>query len=193
MNAMQQEILFSGFGGQGVMFAGQLLAYAAMSEDLHVTWIPSYGPEMRGGTAHCFVVISNEPIGSPVVRHPKVAVVFNKPSFEKYEPLVSAEGLLARDSSLVEASSERSNITELAVPATELADALGNIRLANVVMLGAMLAARPILPLDALERVLDEHIPPHRRELLGPNIEALHKGAAFAADLIGTPLKQADK
>jgi 2-oxoglutarate ferredoxin oxidoreductase subunit gamma len=85
---MQEEFVFAGFGGQGVMFVGQLLAYAAMGEGFEVTWIPSYGPEMRGGTAHCFVVIGDKPIGSPITRQPKVAAVFNNPSFEKYEPLV---------------------------------------------------------------------------------------------------------
>jgi len=176
---MQQEFLFSGFGGQGVMFAGQLLAYAAMSEGFHVTWIPSYGPEMRGGTAHCFVVLSDGPIGSPIVRHPEVAVVFNSLSFEKYELSVAAGGLLAYDGSLISASSQRTDITELAVPATGMADELGNTRLANVVMIGAVLTARPIMPLEAIERMLDEHIPQHRRELLGLNIEALHRGAAY--------------
>lgn len=180
---MQEEFLFSGFGGQGVMFAGQLLSYAAMNEGFHVTWIPSYGPEMRGGTAHCFVVIGDKPIGSPVVRHPKVAVVFNIPSFEKYDPLVAAGGLLARNSSLIPASSHRTDITDLAIPATELADELGNMRLANVIMLGAVLTTRPVLAIKALEQALDEHIPSHRRELLGLNIDALHKGAAVAASL----------
>jgi 2-oxoglutarate ferredoxin oxidoreductase subunit gamma len=182
---MQQEFLFSGFGGQGVMFAGQLLAYAAMSKGFHVTWIPSYGPEMRGGTAHCFVVISDGLIGSPIVRHPKVAVVFNNPSFEKYESSVAAGGLLAYDASLISTSSQRTDLTELAVPATEMADELGNTRLANVIMLGAVLTARPIMPLEAIERMLDEHIPSHRRELLGLNLEALHRGAAYERKLTG--------
>lgn len=181
---MQEEFLFSGFGGQGVMFVGQLLAYAAMDEGFHVTWIPSYGPEMRGGTAHCYVVISDGPIGSPVVRRPKVAVAFNIPSFEKYESLVAAGGLLTRNASLVPASSQRADITELAVPASELADELGALRLANVVMLGAVLTARPVLPIKAIEKAVDLHIPSHRRDLLPLNIEALHKGAAFAASLI---------
>lgn len=182
---MQEEFLFSGFGGQGVMFVGQLLSYAAMNEGFHVTWIPSYGPEMRGGTAHCFVVISEKPIGSPVVRRPKVAVVFNIPSFEKYDPLVAPGGLIARNSSLIPASSRRTDITELAIPATELAEELGNMRLANVVMLGAVLAAHPVLPIQALEQALDEHIPSHRRELLGLNVDAIHKGAAVAASPAG--------
>ncbi|MBN1426825.1 MAG: 2-oxoacid:acceptor oxidoreductase family protein [Anaerolineae bacterium] len=183
---MQQECLFSGFGGQGVMFAGQLLAYAAMSEGFHVTWIPSYGPEMRGGTAHCFVVISDQPIGSPMVKHPQAAVVFNQPSYEKYEPLVATGGLLAFDSSVISASGLRADITDLAVPAARVAEELGNIRLANVVMLGAMLTARPIMSLKSIESMLDEHIPPHRRDLLGANIDALRKGAALAADYVGS-------
>jgi 2-oxoglutarate ferredoxin oxidoreductase subunit gamma len=180
---MQEEFLFSGFGGQGIMFVGQLLAYAAMNEGFHVTWIPSYGPEMRGGTAHCFVVIADKPIGSPVVRHPKVAVVFNIPSFEKYDALVAPGGLISRNSSLIPASSRRTDTTELAVPASGLAEELGNMRLANVVMLGAVLAARPILPIKALEQALDEHIPAHRRDLLQMNIDAIHKGADVAARL----------
>ncbi len=180
---MQETFLIAGFGGQGVMFAGQLLAYAGMSEGREVTWIPSYGPEMRGGTAHCFVVISDKPIGSPIVKHPQVAMVFNNPSFDKYELLVITGGVLARNASLVTRTSARTDITELPVPAAELADDIGDLRLANVVMLGAVLTARPIIPLDAIRRALDEHIPPHRRDMLAFNYEALNKGAEFAASL----------
>src|SRR5574341_1968299 len=108
---MQEEFLFAGFGGQGVMFAGQLLAYAGMHEDMEASWIPSYGPEMRGGTAHCFVVLSDKPIGSPVVKHPKTIVVFNNPSFIQYEPLVAPNGLLAMNVSLIKERSLRSDIT----------------------------------------------------------------------------------
>lgn len=183
---MQEEFLFAGFGGQGVMFVGQLLAYAAMSEGYEVTWIPSYGPEMRGGTAHCFVVISDKPIGSPIVRYPKTVVVFNNPSFEKYEASLAAGGLLARNASLIGASSMRTDIIDLGCPATALADELGNSKLANVVMLGAVLAARPVIPVEAVKRALDEHIPAHRRDLLGLNYKALERGAEFAANLMQT-------
>jgi len=174
---MQEEFLFAGFGGQGVMFAGQLLAYAAMDEGFEVTWIPSYGPEMRGGTAHCYVVISDRPVGSPIVRTPRFVVAFNKPSFEKYESVVAPGGLLARNSSLIDIHSARTDITELAVPAAEIADSVGNLRLANVVMLGAILAARPVLPMDALRRGLEKHIPAHHRDQLERNFEALRRGA----------------
>jgi 2-oxoglutarate ferredoxin oxidoreductase subunit gamma len=182
---MQDEFLFAGFGGQGVMFAGQLLAYAGMDEGMEVTWIPSYGPEMRGGTAHCYVILSDRPIGSPIVKNPKVAVVFNNPSFERYEPLVANGGMLVRNSSLVGQSSERSDITELAVPATRIADEVGNLRLANVVVLGAMLTIHPTLSLDAIKAALEAHMPAHRMDMLPMNLEALERGAAFAIEETG--------
>jgi 2-oxoglutarate ferredoxin oxidoreductase subunit gamma len=181
---MQEEFLFAGFGGQGVMFAGQLLAYAAMDEGFEVTWIQSYGPEMRGGTAHCYTVISDRPIGSPVVRHPKVAVAFNSPSFEKYEPLVAPGGLVVRNSSLITAHSQRTDITELAIPGTGTADELGNLRLANMVLLGAVLMGRPVLSIDALKHALNHHIPEHRRDLLDLNYDALERGAELARSLV---------
>jgi 2-oxoglutarate ferredoxin oxidoreductase subunit gamma len=182
---MQDEFLFAGFGGQGVMFAGQLLAYTGMDEGMEVTWIPSYGPEMRGGTAHCHVIISDKPIGSPIVKNPKVAVVFNNPSFERYEPLVASGGLLVRNASLVEQSSERRDITELAVPATRIADEAGNLRLANVAMLGAMLTVHPTLPIEALKAALEAHMPAHRMDMLPMNLEVLERGAAFALEKAG--------
>lgn len=179
---MQEEFLFAGFGGQGVMFAGQLLAYTAMDEGKEVTWIPSYGPEMRGGTAHCYVVVSDSPIGSPIVRYPKIAVVFNSPSFEKYEASVAPGGLLAVNSSLIDLATTRDDITELRVPASDIADELGNLRLTNLAILGAVLTLRPTITVEAMVRGLDAHIPDHRRNLLPANIEALQRGAAFARD-----------
>jgi 2-oxoglutarate ferredoxin oxidoreductase subunit gamma len=177
---MQEEFVFSGFGGQGVMFIGQLLAYAAMDNDMNVTWIPSYGPEMRGGTAHCFVVISDKMIGSPVVSRPGVGVIFNRPSFGKYEPVIARNGLLVVNSSLVpEAETRRDDLTLLKVPATDLAYELENARLANVIMMGAILTMRPVLPVAALRQALDNHIPAHRRGMLEANYQALRIGADF--------------
>lgn len=181
---MHESFVFSGFGGQGVMFVGQLLAYAAMDVGLEVTWIPSYGPEMRGGTAHCYVVISDKSIGSPLVSRPRTAVVFNNPSFEKYEQIVAEGGLLASNSSLIAASTSRTDITFLPVPGTSIADELGSLRIANLVMLGAVLTAHPVLPLEAIRQALDEHIPPRRRDLLDLNLAAVDRGAEFAAALI---------
>lgn len=180
---MQEEFLFSGFGGQGVMFAGQLLAYTAMDQGLEVTWIPSYGPEMRGGTAHCYVVMSDRPVGSPIVRNPKVVVAFNKPSFDRYEALVAPGGLLVVNASLVEAETLRTDMDELRVPATEIADEVGSLKLANIVLLAAALTARPVISLDALKHGLELHIPKHRRDMLEMNYKAMQRGADFTRQL----------
>lgn len=174
---MHDEIIFSGFGGQGALFAGQLLAYAALDAGLHVTWIPSYGPEMRGGTAHCTVVVSDEPIGSPLVRRPSSVVALNLPSFEKYEPLVKPGGLLIYNKSLILAQPSRADIRYVAVPANMIAEELGNVRQANVALLGAYVAASGVLPLTAVETALDQHLPPRQRKYLESNKEALRRGA----------------
>lgn len=179
---MQEQFVFAGFGGQGVMFVGQLLAYAAMDNGLHVTWIPSYGPEMRGGTAHCTVVISDRPIGSPLVTNPNVAIAFNNPSFTKYAKVASE--LIAYNSSLVDQHTERTDIHVLPVPASELADELGNMRMMNMVMLGAVLTVRPVLPLDTIEYALRNHIPSHHADLLGLNFQALESGAEFVRESV---------
>ncbi|NWF67516.1 MAG: 2-oxoacid:acceptor oxidoreductase family protein [Chloroflexi bacterium] len=177
---MQEEFLFSGFGGQGVMFVGQLLAYAGMAEGLHVTWIPSYGPEMRGGTAHCFVILSDKEIGSPVVRYPRTGIVFNLPSFDKYESEIAPGGLLVVNSSLINKQITRADIEALYVPATGIADELGELKMANIVMLGALLTARPVLPLAAIRKALAGHMPAHRRHLLERNFTALERGASVS-------------
>ena len=173
---MQSEIIISGFGGQGVLFAGQLLAYAAMDSDLHVTWIPSYGPEMRGGTANCTVIIANEEIGAPTVRHPRSALVLNLPSFKKYEPLVSTGGNLIVNSSLIESTSSRSDIKTAYIPANDIAEEIGNKRLVNMVMLGGWLRNDPVLDLEALENALSNHLPKRHLHLLEMNFQALKIG-----------------
>jgi len=175
---MQLEVVISGFGGQGSLFAGQLLAYAALDYGRHVTWIPSYGPEMRGGTAHSTVVISDEPIGSPLVRHPTSAIALNLPSFEKYEGLIKPEGLLVYNKSLIVATPGRADIRYVAVPANVIAEELGNLRQANVVLLGAYLAVTGLLPLKSVETALDNHLSERQRSFLASNKEALRRGAA---------------
>jgi 2-oxoglutarate ferredoxin oxidoreductase subunit gamma len=177
---MQTEIIFAGFGGQGVLFAGQILAFAGMDAGLSVTWMPSYGPEMRGGTANCTVIISDEEIGSPTVSRPKAVVAMNLPSLDKYEPRVANDGVLIVNSSLVNREVQRSDITSLMIPANELAEAIGNRRLTNMVILGALLEKLPILPLSAIEEALNVHLPERHRRFLKSNIEALNQGAAFA-------------
>lgn len=180
---MQEEIIISGFGGQGALFAGQLLAYAGMNQGKHVTWIPSYGPEMRGGTAHCTVVVSDEPIGSPLVRHPSAAIVMNNPSLDKYQPLVKPGGVLVVNSSLITQPITRDDIAVALIPANAIADELGDSRLMNIVLLGAFLALRPIIPLEAIDSALADHISQRHRHLLPANAKALRRGAALANPL----------
>ncbi|MBE2233888.1 MAG: 2-oxoacid:acceptor oxidoreductase family protein [Anaerolinea sp.] len=186
---MHEEIIISGFGGQGALFAGQLLAYAGMDSGKHVTWIPSYGPEMRGGTAHCTVVISDEPIGSPMVRNPSAVIALNLPSLDKYEGLVKPGGVLIYNSSLVERAVSRADIRVAPTPANaismeETAPLLegkpGDARLANVVMLGALVQATGLLPLEAIEAALAAHLPQRHRRWLEPNGRALRRGAGIA-------------
>jgi 2-oxoglutarate ferredoxin oxidoreductase subunit gamma len=177
---MHEEVIVSGFGGQGALFTGQLMAYAGMAEGRFVTWIPSYGPEMRGGTAHCVVIISDAPIGSPIIRCPSAAIVLNRPSFDKYEPLVKAGGVLIVNSSLIDCSSERADIVCVRAPGNDLAIELGDVRMANVVLLGALLAVRPIVSFESVLTVLEEHIPARRRKIVEPNKEALRRGASYA-------------
>jgi 2-oxoglutarate ferredoxin oxidoreductase subunit gamma len=177
---MQQEIIISGFGGQGTLFAGQLLAYAAMDSGYHVTWIPSYGPEMRGGKARCTIVVSDEAIGSPLVRRPSAAVVLNIPSMEAFEPAVKSSGVLVVNSSLVPQKSERTDLDVFYVPASDMATELGNVRIANVICLGALVQATGVVSFEAIEQALDDHLPERHRKLLGLNKEALRKGAALA-------------
>ncbi|OQA38149.1 MAG: Pyruvate synthase subunit PorC [Chloroflexi bacterium ADurb.Bin325] len=179
---MNEEIIISGFGGQGALFAGQLLAYAALDAGLHVTWIPSYGPEMRGGTAHCTVVMADQAIGSPQVRRPTTVIALNLPSFEKYEPLVKPGGCLIYNSSLISAAAARADIRYVPVPANVIAEELGNVRQANVALVGAYLAVTGVLPLAAVELALDRHLPERQHRYLESNKQALRRGAEAVLD-----------
>lgn len=189
---MHEEIIISGFGGQGALFAGQLLAYAGMDSGRHVTWIPSYGPEMRGGTAHCTVVVSDEPVGSPLVRNPSAVIALNLPSLDKYEGLVKPGGVLIYNSSLIERPVYRTDLVAIPVPANDISIELtaplmagqegrpGDARLANVVCLGALMQATGIVSLQAVEAALQMHLPERHQRWLDPNKVALRRGAATA-------------
>jgi len=177
---MQTEIVFAGFGGQGVLFAGQILAFAGMDSGKEVTWMPSYGPEMRGGTANCTIIIADEEIGSPMVRHPKAVVAMNLPSLDKYESSLPKGGVLIINGSLVNRNTTRTDIIHVTVPANEIAEKLGNKRLANVVLLGALLEKLPVLPMSAIDDALNNHLPERHRKFLTANLEALRLGAAYA-------------
>lgn len=176
---MHEEMIFAGFGGQGVLFAGQLLAYCALAENKHVTWIPSYGPEMRGGTANCTVVVSDDPIGSPVSQYPSIVVVFNNPSFEKYNEMVKPGGLLVINESLVTFASQRDDIDRVLIPATTLATEMGEVRMTNMLLFGAMLAHRPIVSPETVQHVLVEKLGERKAHLHDINLQALERGIAF--------------
>ena len=179
---MQSEVIISGFGGQGTLYAGQVYAYAGMDEGRHVTWLPSYGPEMRGGTANCTVVISDEEIGSPSALHPRAVIALNLPSLDKYEPLVAPGGFLIVNQSMVNREPTRTDIHWLTIPANDIARELGNERAANMVLLGALEGNMKALPDGALERALAAHTAERLKKFIGLNIEALHRGAEYKVD-----------
>lgn len=178
---MQNEIIISGFGGQGTLYAGQLLAYAAMDEGKHVTWIPSYGPEMRGGTANCTVVISDQEIGSPSVKYPKAVLAMNLPSLDKYEPLMATGGCLIVNQSMVNRAVTRADLRVVVLPANAIAMEIGNERATNMVMLGALMANMDILPEGALERALKAHTSQRLQKFVDMNTRALARGAEYRA------------
>jgi 2-oxoglutarate ferredoxin oxidoreductase subunit gamma len=178
---MQTEIVIAGFGGQGVLFAGQLLSYAAMDAGKAVTWIPSYGPEMRGGTANCTVIISDEEIGSPNVRYPQAVIAFNLPSLDKYESQVKAGGILVVNASLVNRPVQRTDIKSVAIPANEIAEQIGDKRLTNMVLLGGLLANLPVLSVQVIEDAIRIHTPTRHARLVPMNVQALQMGATFIA------------
>ena len=178
---MSHEVIMAGFGGQGIMLMGQLLAEAGMRSGMQVSWMPSYGPEMRGGTANCSVMISEVPIGNPVANVPSAAIVMNIQSYDKFEPRVVPGGVLLVNSSLVTKSSSRTNITQFLVPANEIASEIGDNRVANMVMLGAYLQASKAVSMEEVLKALELRLPEHRRNLLPMNQQALERGMAIAA------------
>jgi 2-oxoglutarate ferredoxin oxidoreductase subunit gamma len=184
---MHQEIIISGFGGQGALFAGQLLAYGALAEGRHVTWIPSYGPEMRGGTANCTVIVSDDEIGSPLVRRPTAAIVLNPPSYDRYEPLIQKEGVLLSNASLITTTSKRTDIRAIAINANEIAAEIGAAQMANVVLVGALVAATGVVKIETLDRVLEEHVSARHRDKLELNKLALRRGVGIVS---GEEIKQ---
>jgi 2-oxoglutarate ferredoxin oxidoreductase subunit gamma len=177
---MQEEIIISGFGGQGQLFAGQLLAYAGMMEGRKVAWIPSYGPEMRGGTANCTVVIGDEDVGSPVVLHPSAVVAMNPPSLDKYEPALVPGGVLVINTSLGARAPKRSDLRIASVDASELAlQAAGNDKLANMVALGTLLALLPVVSAESVLTALRKVLGAKKASLYDANEKALRRGIAF--------------
>jgi 2-oxoglutarate ferredoxin oxidoreductase subunit gamma len=177
---MHESVIMSGFGGQGILLMGQLLCYAGMHEGKNVTWMPSYGPEMRGGTANCTVMISSDRVGSPVTRFPQSLVAMNKASLDKFEEAIQKGGFLVINSSLVDREPTRTDLQFIKVPANKIAEEAGTLQVTNMAALGAYVAGRGIVSLDSVLIALRRMIPEHRKELLAVNEEALRRGAETA-------------
>lgn len=170
------SLLIAGFGGQGILFAGKLLAQSAMLEGRHVTWFPSYGAEIRGGTANCTVIISDDMIGSPVVRQPDSLLIMNEASMKKFEPLLKPQGLLIINTSLIKNLPERSDIEIIKIKATDIAEEFGSSQIANMVMLGALIAKTRIINPGTISTALKEIIPEHRKNVIQINERAFKGG-----------------
>jgi 2-oxoglutarate ferredoxin oxidoreductase subunit gamma len=175
---MRHEVILAGFGGQGMMLAGQLLAYAGMLEEKKVSWYPSYGPEMRGGTANCTVVVTDEEVGSPVVSQANAVIAMNRPSLERFEDTLRPGGVLLYNSTLIDLKPQRGDIRAIPVPANALADQLGDKRVANMVILGALLEATGAVKAESVVASLRKTLPARRQGLIPLNERALDEGAA---------------
>jgi len=171
------NVIMAGFGGQGLMFIGKLLAYSSMKSGKHVTWIPSYGPEMRGGTANCTVVMSDEEIGSPVITSPQVLIILNNPSLEAFEPRLQPQGILFLNSSLVTRQVARNDMEVISIPADDIAAEVGEKRAANMVMLGAYIARTKVVSEEKILEGLKELSA--KKQFLDINMRAFQKGREY--------------
>ena len=177
---MLQEMIFAGFGGQGVLSMGKLLAYAAMKEGKEISWMPSYGPEMRGGTANCMVNVSDQPISSPIVTEYDVVVVLNLPSLTKFEPKVKKGGILIWESSTIKQAPTRDDIKVIALPAIDkAANELKNVKVMNMLVLGALTKANPIVKKESLITALKETLPERHHKLIPLNEKAIELGMSL--------------
>jgi 2-oxoglutarate ferredoxin oxidoreductase subunit gamma len=176
---MTKQILIAGFGGQGVLFAGKLLAYEGLLDGKEVSWLPSYGPEMRGGTANCSITVSDAPIGSPIVANPDILIAMNKPSLDKYLNETRVGGQIFYDSSLIEGKVEREGVEIYPIPATRLADDEGLKTLANIIMLGNMIAKNDFVTLDGAKKALTKVVSERHKDLLDFNAKALTLGFEY--------------
>ena len=170
------QILIAGFGGQGVLFAGKFLAYKGLTEDMQVSWLPSYGPEMRGGTANCSVVLSDSPVGSPIITNPDVLVAMNLPSLQKFVDSVVPGGQIFLDSTLIDVKVERTDVKVFYVPATQLAKDAGFGTLANMVLAGKVLKESAAVPFAGNKETLEAFIPAKKANLIEANCKALQIG-----------------
>lgn len=175
---MMDKVIIAGFGGQGVMFLGKVMAYAGMGSDLELCWIPSYGPEMRGGTANCSVILSDEEIYSHVIDFADCAIVLNKPAYDKFAPRVKAGGVLVVNSSLAKLEDTRDDITIIEIPATDMANELGNTSIANMICMGALLPHLKLINFEKVEKAMTK-LTAKRPELMDINLKAINMGMEF--------------
>ena len=173
---MNHEIIIAGFGGQGVLFAGKLMVYTGMIFDKSVSWLPSYGPEMRGGTCNCHIILNDTSVGSPYVVNPTEAIILNKPSFDKFEDSILPGGKLFYDSSLCDNEHKRTDIEYIGIPATTMAYDMNASKLANMIITGKVLKETKMFDLDDVFTALSKLIPPKRAEMLEINIKAIEAG-----------------
>lgn len=176
---MQSEVMFAGFGGQGILLIGKILAHTAMEEGYEVAWVPSYGPEMRGGTAYCTVVISDRPIGSPIIKNPMHLIAMNRPSLEKFASIVKPGGVILINSSLIPINSGRSDVDELLVPANDIAADIGNVRAANIVALAAFVARSKVVNFDLMRESVKKEFA-KKAKFIPLNMEAIDRGKKAA-------------
>ena len=172
------NIVFAGFGGQGILFAGKVVAYAGLIEGRELSWLPSYGPEMRGGTANCSICLSDEPIGSPLVTNPNVLIAMNRPSLDKFVNEVEPGGTILLDSSLIDERVERDDVTVFYVPASKLAEENGLKGLANIILVGKLRKELAFCTEETLDKALQKCIPASKADMLGFNRKALEIGKA---------------
>lgn len=176
---MEYQIVIAGFGGQGLLFSGKVLAYAALMEQRELSWLPSYGPEMRGGTANCNVIISDSPVGSPIVQNPNVLMVMNTPSLDKYEKTVAPGGKIFVDSSLVSRKVERTDVEVRYIPATKMAGDMGIPTLANMILLGAIVKSTGCVGDEAVLAGLRKIVSAKHADLLEANLQAIQAGKDY--------------
>lgn len=179
---MTNEVIMSGFGGQGIMLMGQLITYAGMLENKNVSWIPSYGPEMRGGTAYCSIIISDEPIGAPIVTEPSIVVAMNLPSLDKFENSLRPGGTLIINSSLIERDAKRTDIKVYKIPANDIANEIGNNKVTNMVVLGAIIAATNSVDANSVLKAFAKMFA-KKPSLLEINETALKQGAEYISKI----------
>ncbi len=176
---MTHQILLAGFGGQGILFSGKFLAYDGLLEEKEVSWLPSYGPEMRGGTCNCSVILSDTKIGSPIVSNPDILIAMNLPSLDKFEKDAVSGGKIFVDSSLIDRKIERDDVEAYYIPATKLASDEGLTGLANMIMIGYMIKKAGVIPYENIEKVMAKVVPAKKQNLLASNIKAVELGYNF--------------